>query len=79
MEIVGSGFLAGNLARIAERHPEAVVLSAGVSSTHVTSAAEFTREQWLTRDVAVPQGGPAYLDRLLDRYVAHYRDLARVT
>ncbi|PRY32494.1 NAD-dependent epimerase/dehydratase family protein [Umezawaea tangerina] len=51
MRIVGRGFIAGNLAGIAGRHPDAVVLAAGVSSTHVTDPAEFTREHDLLADV----------------------------
>jgi nucleoside-diphosphate-sugar epimerase len=44
MEIIGRGFIAGNLAAIADRHPTATVLAAGVSSTHVLAETEFQRE-----------------------------------
>ncbi|WP_030373427.1 NAD-dependent epimerase/dehydratase family protein [Streptomyces rimosus] len=47
MEIVGRGFIATNLATIANRHPDAVVLAAGVSSAVATSDAAFRREREL--------------------------------
>lgn len=51
MEIVGNGFIAENLRPVTCRHPDAVVLAAGVSSTHVTDSREFARETVLTRDI----------------------------
>ncbi|HEU5332997.1 MAG TPA: NAD-dependent epimerase/dehydratase family protein [Actinocrinis sp.] len=47
MEIVGRGFLARHLQPLAHRHPDAVALAAGVSSTHATSTADFAREEAL--------------------------------
>ncbi|MGW0534427.1 NAD-dependent epimerase/dehydratase family protein [Streptomyces sp. NPDC003032] len=44
MEIIGRGFLAGNLAPLAGRHPGVCVLAAGVSATGDTSLAEYGRE-----------------------------------
>jgi len=56
MEIIGRGFLARSLAESAPFEPEgaegAVVLAAGVSSTHVTDPAEFARERTLVEEVA---------------------------
>jgi nucleoside-diphosphate-sugar epimerase len=52
MEVVGRGFIAGSLAAIADRHPAATVLAAGVSSTSVQAAGEFAREAALVRDTA---------------------------
>ncbi|MGM1065143.1 NAD-dependent epimerase/dehydratase family protein [Saccharothrix sp. Mg75] len=52
MRVVGRGFIAGNLAGIADRHPDACVLAAGVSSTHVTDPAELARERELAAEVA---------------------------
>jgi NDP-hexose 4-ketoreductase len=52
MEIVGRGFIAGNLADVTGRHPAATVLAAGVSSTSVQEAGEFARETDLVHDVA---------------------------
>jgi len=52
MEIVGRGFLARHLQPLAHRHPDAVALAAGVSSTYATSAAEFAREAALVRAAA---------------------------
>lgn len=45
MEVIGRGFIAGRLTTIADRHPAATVLAAGVSSTRVRSDAEFQRER----------------------------------
>jgi nucleoside-diphosphate-sugar epimerase len=50
VDIVGDGFIARNLATIADRHPHATVLAAGVSSTGVREAAAFARETELVRD-----------------------------
>jgi nucleoside-diphosphate-sugar epimerase len=47
MEIIGGGFLAQSLKPIAERHPDATVLAAGVSSTSVISPKAFLREATL--------------------------------
>lgn len=44
MEIVGNGFLARNLQSVADAHAGVVVLAAGVSTTVVTSAADFDRD-----------------------------------
>jgi nucleoside-diphosphate-sugar epimerase len=44
MHIVGNGFLARNLAPLAARHPDTVVLAAGVSWADGTSDADFRRE-----------------------------------
>jgi nucleoside-diphosphate-sugar epimerase len=44
VEIVGSGFLARNLDRLVNAHPDTVVLAAGVSSMSCTAADEFARE-----------------------------------
>ncbi|MBP2329153.1 nucleoside-diphosphate-sugar epimerase [Kibdelosporangium banguiense] len=52
MEIVGRGFIAGNLTAIADRHPTATVLAAGVSSTHVDTGKEFQRELDLVCETA---------------------------
>jgi nucleoside-diphosphate-sugar epimerase len=52
MEIVGNGFLARNLEPIAGKHPDTVVLAAGVSWASGTSEAEFAREAALLREVA---------------------------
>lgn len=52
MEIVGRGFLARHLQPLAHRHPDAVALAAGVSWTHVTSPAEFSREEAMVRAAA---------------------------
>ncbi|MFD8571772.1 NAD-dependent epimerase/dehydratase family protein [Streptomyces sp. NPDC059639] len=52
MEIVGRGFLARNLRPIADRHPRTVVLAAGVSCAHGTSAHDFAREADLLRETA---------------------------
>lgn len=52
MEIVGRGFLARHLQPLAHRHPDAVALAAGVSSTYATASAEFAREQALVRAAA---------------------------
>lgn len=51
MEIVGGGFIARNLAPVADRHPYATVVAAGVSSTGVRAAEAFDREEALVRDV----------------------------
>ncbi|GAA3464804.1 NAD-dependent epimerase/dehydratase family protein [Saccharothrix longispora] len=50
MEIVGRGFVARNLSRVAHRHPHALVLAAGVSSTSVLSREMFSREADLVLD-----------------------------
>jgi NDP-hexose 4-ketoreductase len=47
MHIVGHGFLAGQLARIADRHPDVLALAAGVSAATGTSPAQFARERAL--------------------------------
>jgi nucleoside-diphosphate-sugar epimerase len=52
MEIVGSGFLARNLQPIADRHPDTVVLAAGVSWASGTSETDFAREAALLDQVA---------------------------
>jgi nucleoside-diphosphate-sugar epimerase len=52
MEIVGNGFLANRLRPIADRHPDTVVLAAGVSWASGTSAADFAREAALLAEVA---------------------------
>jgi nucleoside-diphosphate-sugar epimerase len=44
MEIVGNGFLARNLRSVADAHAGVVALAAGVSTTAVTSAADFDRD-----------------------------------
>lgn len=44
MEIIGAGFLARSLAPLAHRHPDAVLLAAGVSSSSVAAPDEFLRE-----------------------------------
>ncbi|MFC6091790.1 NAD-dependent epimerase/dehydratase family protein [Saccharothrix lopnurensis] len=50
MEIVGRGFVARNLSGVAHRHPHALVLAAGVSSTSVLSREMFSREADLVLD-----------------------------
>lgn len=52
MDIIGSGFLARQLAEIAHRHPHAVVLAAGVSRVGLADPAAFAREAQLVRDTA---------------------------
>ncbi|WP_411122194.1 NAD-dependent epimerase/dehydratase family protein [Streptomyces sp. x-19] len=52
MDIVGNGFLARHLTPLAERHPDTVVLAAGVSWASHTSDADFAREAALLREVA---------------------------
>ncbi|MFE6104081.1 NAD-dependent epimerase/dehydratase family protein [Streptomyces laurentii] len=52
MEIVGHGFLARNLRPISDRHPDTVVLAAGVSWASGTSDADFAREAELLADTA---------------------------
>ncbi|MFJ8108053.1 NAD-dependent epimerase/dehydratase family protein [Streptomyces sp. NPDC096132] len=52
MDIVGTGFLARNLRPLAERHPDTVVLAAGVSWASGTSDEDFAREAALLREVA---------------------------
>lgn len=47
MHIVGHGFLAGHLARIADRHPDVLALAAGVSAATGTSPTAFARERTL--------------------------------
>jgi nucleoside-diphosphate-sugar epimerase len=44
VEIVGKGFIARNLERIAGSHPDVVAVAAGVSSTGCRSEEEFQRE-----------------------------------
>lgn len=51
MEIVGTGFLAGNLKAIESTHPGVVVAAAGVSAAGHTSEAEFSREARLVYDL----------------------------
>lgn len=51
MQIIGHGFLARHLARIAGSHPDAVVLAAGVTRTGCTDMAEFARETALLHRV----------------------------
>jgi nucleoside-diphosphate-sugar epimerase len=52
MEVIGRGFLAGCLKRtLAPRHPHAIAIAAGVSSTSVTSRSEFDRESDLVREI----------------------------
>lgn len=50
LEIIGHGFIAGNLHGLRGRHPGVTVLAAGVSRTSVTSPAEFARETRLVRE-----------------------------
>ncbi|MFD8867701.1 NAD-dependent epimerase/dehydratase family protein [Streptomyces sp. NPDC059590] len=52
MEIIGNGFIARNLAAVADRHPHATVIAAGVSSTSAGTPGDFAREAELVRDVA---------------------------
>ncbi|MFE4017451.1 NAD-dependent epimerase/dehydratase family protein [Streptomyces sp. NPDC059101] len=52
MDIVGNGFLARHLKPLADRHPDTVVLAAGVSWASHTSDADFAREAALLREVA---------------------------
>ncbi|MFJ5591076.1 NAD-dependent epimerase/dehydratase family protein [Streptomyces noursei] len=52
MDIVGNGFLARHLTPLAERHPDTVVLAAGVSWASHTSDTDFAREAALLREVA---------------------------
>ncbi|MGG2463930.1 NAD-dependent epimerase/dehydratase family protein [Streptomyces sp. RGM 3693] len=52
MDIVGNGFLARHLKPLADRHPDTVVLAAGVSWASHTSDADFAREATLLREVA---------------------------
>lgn len=52
MEIIGKGFIARNLEPLAHRHPDVVVLAAGVSWAVGTSEADFRREADLLRDMA---------------------------
>ncbi|MET7985078.1 MULTISPECIES: NAD(P)-dependent oxidoreductase [unclassified Streptomyces] len=51
MDIVGNGFLAGNLRPLAGRHPDTVALAAGVSWASGTSDADFAREAALVREI----------------------------
>lgn len=44
MHIVGTGFLAGEFRRIADRHDDVTLLAAGVSATMTTSQEPFQRE-----------------------------------
>lgn len=53
MKVIGTGFIARHLDRIAHRHPQVVALAAGVS--HVVpadAAADFAREERLVRATA---------------------------
>ncbi|MER6382158.1 NAD-dependent epimerase/dehydratase family protein [Streptomyces sp. NPDC001250] len=52
MEVVGRGFLARNLAAVADRHAYVTVLAAGVSTTHATAETEFERERKLVDETA---------------------------
>ncbi|RGC65119.1 NAD dependent epimerase/dehydratase family protein [Micromonospora sp. MW-13] len=52
MDIIGRGFLAQNLRQVADRHPDTVVLAAGVSWAAGTSAADFARESALLDEAA---------------------------
>lgn len=52
MHILGHGFLARNLRPLADRHPDTVVLAAGVSWASCTSEEEFARERALLADTA---------------------------
>ncbi|MGW2013528.1 NAD-dependent epimerase/dehydratase family protein [Streptomyces sp. NPDC001927] len=52
MHIVGNGFLARNLRALSARHPDTVVLAAGVSWAGGTARADFDREERLLSDVA---------------------------
>ncbi|MEU5050611.1 SDR family oxidoreductase [Streptomyces sp. NPDC021096] len=52
MDIVGNGFLARHLRPLAGRHPDTVVLAAGVSSAGGTSWEAFAREAALLGEVA---------------------------
>ncbi|MDX3232330.1 NAD-dependent epimerase/dehydratase family protein [Streptomyces sp. ME19-01-6] len=52
MEIIGNGFIARNLAVIADRYPHATVVAAGVSSTSGGTPEDFAREAELVRDIA---------------------------
>jgi nucleoside-diphosphate-sugar epimerase len=52
VEIIGNGFLAGSLRRIAGKHPDTVVLAAGVSWADGVSDAEFAREAALLHEVS---------------------------
>jgi nucleoside-diphosphate-sugar epimerase len=52
MEIIGRGFLARHLEPLTPRHPDAVALAAGVSSTRATEPAQFAREAALVRATA---------------------------
>ncbi|PJN30485.1 NAD-dependent epimerase/dehydratase [Streptomyces sp. CB02959] len=49
---MGNGFLARHLKPLADRHPDTVVLAAGVSWASHTSDADFAREAALLREVA---------------------------
>ncbi|GLZ29848.1 NAD-dependent epimerase [Lentzea sp. NBRC 105346] len=51
MDVIGRGFLAQNLAQLTDRHPDVVVIAAGVSSVSVTDEHEFRREVELVYDV----------------------------
>lgn len=50
MDVIGRGFLAMNLARIAGKHHDVVAFAAGSSSTVATSADEFGRETGILHD-----------------------------
>ncbi|MFG2382878.1 NAD-dependent epimerase/dehydratase family protein [Streptomyces avermitilis] len=52
MEIVGNGFIARSLRPIARKHPDTVVLAAGVSWASGVAAADFEREAELLDKVA---------------------------
>ncbi|MFE4453984.1 NAD-dependent epimerase/dehydratase family protein [Streptomyces sp. NPDC056796] len=51
MEIIGHGFIARNLATVADRHPGATVVAAGVSSTGVRAPEAFAREEALVHEI----------------------------
>ncbi len=51
MEILGRGFIASHLRPLEDRHPDAVVLAAGVSSAASTSQDDFRREAELLETV----------------------------
>lgn len=52
MDIVGNGFIARSLRPLADRHPDAVALAAGVSWAGGTSKDDFAREEALLHEVA---------------------------
>ncbi|MGA5063649.1 NAD-dependent epimerase/dehydratase family protein [Streptomyces exfoliatus] len=52
MHILGNGFLARSLQPLADRHPDTVVLAAGVSWASCVSEEEFARERAMLADTA---------------------------